>query len=66
LKAFNKLQLRVGGVGGKVGKKCKKDHNLSESENFEDHANESVRRYSTYTVISLKHSQAEDMHLIIR
>jgi hypothetical protein len=55
-----------GRVGSDGGKQCKKDHNLSETENFQDHGNESIRKYSTYTVISLRHSQAEDMYLITR
>jgi hypothetical protein len=39
--------------GSERGKQCKKDHNLSETENFEDQGKESISKYSTYTVISL-------------
>jgi hypothetical protein len=56
----------VGVWGSEGGEQCKKDNNLSETENFEDQANKSIRKYSTYTVISLRHSQAEDMYLITR
>jgi hypothetical protein len=56
----------VGEWGNKGGKQCKKDHNLSEIGNFEDQGNKSIRKYSTYTVISLRHSQAQDMYLITR
>jgi hypothetical protein len=45
---------------------CKKDHNLSEIESFEDKTNERIRKHSAHTVISLRCCQAEDMYLITR